>query len=402
MNNPHHDILHAEMPEDPQKKEGYLNELKNRAKGAFQTKDLINAEKLYGRAIDCTDQDYLLYSNRCAVRLLMQRNEEALRDAKRCLNLEPTFIKAHYRKSQALQRLQKYEDAIAAAKEGLKHHDGNPELQKLVKDIETDWEADKEKKAKFNAEAQDLKKARPVPQPTRLPVDAPVKDAAKAGNGGKKEDKPSGGDGEEVNEMRGYKKTADGKTTSYFHTDISDEAKKLLAEAGMGKPQKLDAAAADADAKASAGVTGSAWNAAGTFEERNYTKYFHGELRSAFPSDTVVSLPNDLPDVFLNLDTITGDASITSARGKVKYIHDSTLDIKWEFTTADGKTAKGTIKFEEDGDCDYDVNVEVDNTTHSSTRSIVTEFVKSGGKGVQPFILEKIRGVEKAFKAIKP
>lgn len=65
----------------------------------------------------------------------MQRNEEALRDAKRCLNLEPTFIKAHYRKSQALQRLQKYEDATVAAKEGLKHHEGNPELQKLVKDI---------------------------------------------------------------------------------------------------------------------------------------------------------------------------------------------------------------------------------------------------------------------------
>ena len=65
----------------------------------------------------------------------MQRNEEALRDSKRCLNLEPTFIKAHYRKSQALQRLQKFEEAISAAKEGLSHHDGNPELLKLVKDI---------------------------------------------------------------------------------------------------------------------------------------------------------------------------------------------------------------------------------------------------------------------------
>ena len=41
--------------------------------------------------------------------------------------------------------------------------------------------------------------------------------------------------------MRGYKKTSDGKTTSYFHTEISEEAKRLIEQQGFGKPQKLEA-----------------------------------------------------------------------------------------------------------------------------------------------------------------
>ena len=45
----------------------------------------------------------------------------------------------------------------------------------------------------------------------------------------------------ESSEMRGYKKTSDSKTTSYFHTEISEEAKRLIEQQGFGKPQKLEA-----------------------------------------------------------------------------------------------------------------------------------------------------------------
>ena len=48
-------------------------------------------------------------------------------------------------------------------------------------------------------------------------------------------------------DMRGYKKTADGKTTSYFHTEISEEAKKLIEAQGFGKPQKLEAPGEESD-----------------------------------------------------------------------------------------------------------------------------------------------------------
>lgn len=392
MNNAHSDILNAEIPTDEGKKQAYLEELKMRAKGAFQTKDMVNAEKLYGKAIDCNSKDYLLYSNRCAVRLLVKKNEEALRDAKRCLNLEPTFIKAHYRKAQALQRLGKFDEAVAACKDGLTHHANNSELIKLQEEIEKEWTEDKERKEKFNSEAQEARPDLPKPEPTRIPLTKPSKPTDSTNDGSNGGGKDITNDGS--NNMRGYKKTADGKTTSYFHTELSDEAKKLI---GDCRPQKLDDKAIPEPQKA--GV-GSAWNQAGTFEQKNCTKYFHDQLRSAL-RDASVTLPNDLPDVILTVDSVSGDAQITCARGKVRHIYDITLELKWEFVTHDDKTGKGTIKFESDGDGDYDVDVNVDSATHSATRSIVTEFIKSSGKGIQPYILQKIRGVENEFKKMK-
>ena len=120
-------------------------------------------------------------------------------------------------------------------------------------------------------------------------------------------------DGAELSNLRGYKKTADGKTTSYFHTEISAEAKALIEEAGFGKPQKLDVDPAEKSSAPSTGAVGSAWNQAGTFEERSYTKWFEERVRAAFPSGVAVEGPIS---VSLEIDEISGDASIACARGR--------------------------------------------------------------------------------------
>lgn len=387
MQNPHRDILNAEIPEDGAKKQQLLDELKSRAKGSFQCKDLLSAEALYARAIECNDKDHLLYSNRAAVRLLLTKNDGALRDTERCLKLEPTFIKGHYRKAQALHRLKKFKDGIDACKIALDMHSDNVEIKSLQGEIQKAWEKDIEEKKKFNAEAQEVRPDLPKPEPTRIPLTRPD-------NEKKKEAKKEGTDEQK---MRGYKTTAEGKTTSYFHTDITDEAKKLIADAGFGKPQKLDG---PVEEPTKTGM-GSAWNSAGTFEEKQYSKWFKEKVRAVINSDTIVTLPNDLPCLDLTLDSVYGDASIACTRGKVKYIHDISLDLKWKFETEDGKKGEGTAKFENDGDGDYDVVVEVDNKTHSQVRSIVNEFVKSSSKGMQKFVLDEMRKIEKEFQAIK-
>lgn len=393
MQNPHSDILKAEIPDEDGKRTQLLEELKSRAKGAFQCKDLLNAEALYTRAIDCTDKDHLLYSNRAAVRLLLKKNDGALRDTDRCLRIEPAFLKAHYRKAQALHRLLKFKDGIDACKSALEKHPDNAEIKNLQKDIQTDWEKDIEDKKKFNAEAKEVKPDMKKPEPTRIIVD-PKKEKE---NNAKSTTSTKAAGSEEA-KLRGYKKTADGKTTSYFHTDIDDEAKRLIAEAGFGKPQKLDPTALEAEKKP---ATGSAWNTAGTFEEKNFTKWFQDKVRAGIPSDTLVDLPNELPCIQLTLDSVYGDANIACTRGKVKYIHDISCDIKWKFETQDGKKGEGTAKFENDGDGDYDIVVEVDSKTHSQVRSIVTQFVKSSASGMQPFVLDVLKKAEKEFQAVK-
>ena len=36
--------------------------------------------------------------------------------------------------------------------------------------------------------------------------------------------------------------------------------------------------------------------------------------------------------------------------GKIKYIHDTAVALKWKFTTPDNKSGEGTINAESDGD----------------------------------------------------
>ncbi|CAD7976257.1 unnamed protein product [Amoebophrya sp. A25] len=404
--NPHDDILQSEIPEETGRRQGMLEELKTRAKGAFQSKDLGNAEMLYSKAIDCAvliddapkSGLHLLYSNRAAVRLLLKKNDGAVKDCESCLALDKAFLKAHFRLAQAWMRLGKWKSGIEACRTGLELHSGNAELLSLQAEIQEAWDKDTEEKAKFNAEANEVRPDLPKPEPTRIPMATP----SAASNAPKKtqEEKQSNGTSSAPppdNGMRGYKKTADGKTTSYFHTDISDEAKKLI---GDCKPQKIDAEQLK-NSDQSKAKAGSAWNQAGTFEERNYTKWFHEKVREEIPKNTDVELPNDLPDIVVNVETISGDANIACTRGKVKYIHDTVVEVKWNFTTHDDKKGLGTMRLECDGDGDYDINVDVDSKTHSGVRQIVNEFVKSSSKGLQPYLLERLRSVEKKFQAIQ-
>lgn len=394
MNNPHSDILKADVPESADLRVKMVEELKARAKGAFQAKDLLNAEMLYAKAIDCYEKDgkdlsnpeYLLYSNRAAVRLLLKNLEGALADCNICLELSPDFIKAHFRKAQALHRLNRWKDAVDACKAALEKHPGNKEIRSLQTEIEADREKDIEQKKDFKKEANE---ARPdLPEPTRVPFVAQkrTQTAETAGDGPKSSQ----------SEFRGYKKTADGKTTSYFHTDISEEAKKLI---GDCKPQKIEPDGIQPDG-INGKTVGSAWNQAGTFEERNYTKWYHEKVRKLLPNGTNIELPSPFPEVTLTLESIHGDANVTCSRGKVKYIHDVSLDLKWRFVTKDDKRGEGSMKVEADGDGGYDVIVDVDSKTHSLTRSIVNDFVKSSAKGVQPFVLGKLLQVQEEFAQV--
>jgi len=380
----HDDVLNGEIPREGEKRQRLLEELKSRAKGAFIAKDLHNADLLYSRAIEVADRkDHLLFSNRAAVRILTRKNTEAYKDADSCLKLEPAFIKAHFRKAQALQRLSKFQEAIDACTAGLDHHSGNAELLKLQKEIESDWQKDKEEKERFNKEVHE-KKDLPIPQPTRMAV-------TKESSSDEKADSPAKKSKTTEQEMRGYKVRADGKVTSYFHTDITEEAKALI---GDCKPQKIETPREDSSNNTTAG---SQWNQAGTFESVSRTAWFTEKLKSELQGK--IDLPNGLPSIGYKVKEVIGDASINSARGKIKYVQDMGVTLKW--TLNGDEKGEGTIKFENDGDNDYDIITEVTETTPNSLRTVIQNFIKSSSNGLQPVVMGKLREIEKEFKALK-
>jgi len=378
--NRHADVL-GENPTEEGPKLRLCEEVKNRAKGAFQQKDMPSAELLYGKAIDLLatlpgKSEAALYSNRAMVRLNLNKVEGALEDTNKCLEIDSKFVKGYYRKAQALTRLSEWDDAIKAAEEGQKLDPENKTFAELIEKAKADKAKDLEDKAKLKSDAQDVR----VELHNASTARAPPKKEKQAGDS---------------TEMRGYKKTADGKTTSYFHTEISDEAKKLIEAQGFGKPQKLDAPVDDKDAKGG----GSKWNQAGTYEEKGMTKWLQERLNSG-----LVGITFELPGKDGSISTtkvveLKGDCSISVSRGKRRHLMEVAFDVEYEAKVGES-TGKGKLSFSEvssDGD-DPEVKNEPASDTPQAIREVLDAFVKPAGQGLQPMLLSEIRKLIEEYK----
>mmetsp|Transcript_109246 Transcript_109246/g.308157 ORF Transcript_109246/g.308157 Transcript_109246/m.308157 type:complete len:397 (-) Transcript_109246:121-1311(-) len=384
--NRHADVLNEE-PTDDDAKMRLVGEIKNRAKGAFAQKDMPSAELLYGKAIKLLDSmpgkaEAAMYSNRAMVRLNLSKVEDALEDSKKCLEIDPTFVKAYHRKAQALVRLSEWDEAIAAAEAGAKLEPDNKAFPELIEKAKKDKEKDAEDKAKLKRDAQDVRVELHNASTARAP---PVK-----------KEKKEGEDTEDMS-MRGYKTTADGKKTSYFHTDISEEAKELIAKQGFGKPQKLEQAVEETNAKGG----GSTWNQAGTYEEKNMKKWVEEALRG-----NIVGISFAIPTgadgsiVTKSVENITGDASISVSRGKRRHLLDMSFNVVFEATVGDA-VGKGHLGVSEvtTGDDEPEVKMEIDAETPPAVREVFNAFVKNGGHGLQPLVMEAVRKVVDEYKA---
>jgi tetratricopeptide (TPR) repeat protein len=134
-------------------------ELKDLGNEAFKSGNHAKALDLYSEAIskatrdtDNTDDNniHLIFSNRAAAYLSLQRFEEALVDCDKVLELSPRFTKGYLRKTMALRGLGRKKEALEVAKTGLALEDsaaaaGQPELSKLSASIEKELAVSKAK-----------------------------------------------------------------------------------------------------------------------------------------------------------------------------------------------------------------------------------------------------------------
>jgi len=377
--NRHADVL-SEEPKDEAGKLKLLEEVKNRAKGAFTQKDMPSAELLYSKAISILDtmpekKEHTLYSNRSMVRLNLNKVEDALADAKACLALEPTFAKAWHRKAQALLRLFDWDDAIKAAQEGAKLDPSNKAFNELIEKAEADKAKDVEDKANLKRDAQDVRVELHNASTARAPP------------------KPKTSEEGEDTSMKGYKTRADGKKTSYFHTDISDEAKALIEAQGFGKPKKLDAAeVAPVEVKGG----GSQWNKAGTYEEKSMIKWVEETLKSG-----MTGLVHEAPAFGTKLtctgvEDIKGDASISSSRGKRRRLLDITFTVTFEGQVG-AANGKAKLLFREVTADDDEPEVKLEGTSETPP-GVVEAFRRPVNEGLQPKIVKVLKTLVEEYK----
>ncbi|GBG29827.1 Small glutamine-rich tetratricopeptide repeat-containing protein 2 [Hondaea fermentalgiana] len=93
---------------------------KDAGNDAFRAGDHEKAVKLYTEAIELDELNHVLYANRAAAYLALKQWEDARTDAKKCLAMDASFVKAYLRLATAEKELNNHEEALRVVKEGMK------------------------------------------------------------------------------------------------------------------------------------------------------------------------------------------------------------------------------------------------------------------------------------------
>lgn len=93
---------------------------KKLADNAFRCGGFRTAIDEYTKAIDFDPEMVVLYSNRSAAHLRNSEKSKALHDARKCVELDPKYVKGHSRLASALHSLNRYEQAYDAYSHVLK------------------------------------------------------------------------------------------------------------------------------------------------------------------------------------------------------------------------------------------------------------------------------------------
>ena len=164
----------------------------------------------------------------------------------------------------------------------------------------------------------------------------------------------------ELQSLRGYKKTSDGRTTSYFTREQTEEEKKLL---GNIAPQKLEpvptsdttsllstktnASPRRLDSSIS---SSSAWNQAGTWEEKDTSEWCNDTLEK-YLKQTQVTIQGEAEQttssfeaVITKVKDLKGDASVAFVSGKKRYVFDYSTDLSYEIICTNDETKKTIAK----------------------------------------------------------
>jgi tetratricopeptide (TPR) repeat protein len=399
---PHRDVLEAN-PDSDDSKTRLVEELQSRGRAAVGAKSWMDAKMLYEKAIaistssspPANDKMAILNSNLSLVLKNMGSSEEARHCAEAATIADPNYVKGWWRLGQALQKLHRSQEALEAL---TKAKSLEPSNKALVKEYE--------KVQKMVEEEAKLMNEMPVdeePKPTKTTSSTtsttttkkPSPKTSDNGNNKMQVDDDDDDNKEEEEKIfsksdavRGYK-VVNGKKTSYFHNELDEETKNLI---GDFAPKKLETPSATATPKNNSKGGGSAWNTAGTWEEKNVTKWAKERLEQCI-LQTTFSLPASSPApgalvTVSKVRTLEGHASFAMARGKKKYIYEFMVKLDWKMhdpgTTALLDCSGSLVIPDVDGTIDLGEGYEihdflVDSASDNSVKPLIDRFVHRGG-----------------------
>lgn len=412
--------MHRLQPTTDESKLKLVEEIKNRAKGCISARSFPVAVQLYTKAIDVMSEhsdhaaQAILRANRSMCYLSINNAIAALDDAVEAERLDPTYVKVYYRKAAALRALRRFPEGKEAISQGLKLKPDDKEMLGLLSKLETDIAELK----KGGGGAPEVKAARTTiktgsssaTQPTAS-TSSTAAAAPKPRSGGASsrstEDDNAEDEEESLGNVRGYKKTADGRVTTYFNNDLDETAKKLIGDIA---PKKLEAVAPSAAVETATVSGASVWNSAGTYEERQLSPWASAELKRVLGSLAAHIPSPEVPGVegaelcVAEVENVVGHAQVSMVRGKKKYLADYCADVKWTLTVRKQggglDVVSGRLQLLDiSADQEYEVGaVEVTHINSSAAGlsslpphagQMVAKYVKAGAKA-QPLGLQAL------------
>lgn len=374
----HSDVLHGPVPTDPAELETLVAELKRRGNAAFQQKALEEAEVLYTRAITVNERDplhnqHIFFANRSAARCSMGKAAQALEDAEACVALDATYAKGFFRQAQALVKLERYKEALKAL-------DNAKALEATNKSVNTLY-------TKVQELAKKEKQAPAAPAPKKVVTRVEVADSQPSAPSAPKKSEDvvmEEDDTDIVGHVRGYKKLADGRVTTFFNNELTEEAKQLIGDIAPKKvedPNRVQIKSVDG---------GSAWNQGNTFEEKDMTAWAKGKLEKIVSGISAPLGSGEGVVTSLEVSNLEGDASIAVVRGAKRYIFDFTFTLAVTLKQAEGSVA-GELKFLDlSSDCGGDYDVEA---------VVPSRYQSAGGKALHAALSSSSSPFRKAIAA---
>lgn len=120
----------------------FLSQYKTQGNAAIQQEKFTEAIELYTKAIEIDESNYIYYSNRSAAYLRMKDGFNALKDAEKCVELNPDFAEGYSRKGRSLLLLERIYEAKEAYESGIERfphdqclHDGLEEVEEYEYDL---------------------------------------------------------------------------------------------------------------------------------------------------------------------------------------------------------------------------------------------------------------------------
>ena len=405
QSSPHRDVLEA-MPDTDDSKSRLVEELQSRGRAAVGAKSWMDAKLLYEKALTVcsSDKAALLNSNLSLCENKMGNFENARKCAELATQKDPTYLKGWWRLGQALQALQRNAEALEAFQKALELE---PQNKALLKEHEKLTKIVEEEKRLMSEDVVDnpmedapgatttTTASAPAPPPgpvklatttsttTTTTTSKPKSTSTDKNDTSTKEDADAEGVFTKSDAVRGYK-IVNGKKTSYFHNELSAEARELIGDIA---PKKLESAEAPVIKAAPAGA--SAWNKAGTWEEKDVTKWATSSMKEHILA-TTYTFPESSPApgalvTVTKVSKLEGHASHALARGKKRYIYEFLCKLDWKLEGPNGLECSGSLALPDiDGTIDLGEGYEIhdfviDSVSDNSLRPLIDRFVYRGG-----------------------